>query len=243
MRIQEFLLALSFFTRLPIYRIFWRDFSGMALAQAAWAFPLVGMLVNAVMAGVYMVMISTGMVHGIAAWIALGAQLILTGGLHEDGLADTADGLAQGRNRQEKLAIMRDSRIGTFGVLALMVILTIRTKCMAQFGNDIFWVLIATGACSRAAIAVMMYQLPNAREDGLSASAGKPNGNQLVIALLIGLFTLLLTGHAFMGVILLAITLAVVQQIARSQFGGITGDVLGAVQQLSETVLWVLLAR
>jgi len=239
----QFWLALSFLTRIPVPKRL--NFEGLTLAQAAWAFPLVGGLAGVITAGVYVAMISLGIMHGIAAWIAFAAQLLLTGGLHEDGLADMADGLAHGRDREAKLAIMRDSRIGVYGVLALMIVVTLRTKSMAQFGGNAWWFFIAAAAGSRACMVVLMYCLPHARKEGLAASAGKPGAYTTLMALLLGTAPLLMLGAWQLSAACLCaaiITCFIIARIAIRHFGGITGDVLGAAQQITEVMMLVILS-
>src|SRR5256885_2159102 len=103
--LQQFFLSLGFFMRIPV-----PVRGGATLADSAWAFPLAGATVGAFAASAYLLLLSLGLAHGIAAWLALAFQIVLTGALHEDGLADTADALVHGRSREQKLAIMRDSR-------------------------------------------------------------------------------------------------------------------------------------
>ena len=240
--IRQFWLALSFLTRIPVPKFV--HLEGAQFAESAWAFPLVGGLVGGVTTSVYLSMAWLGMVHGIAAWVAIAVEFLLTGGLHEDGLADTADGLACGRNREEKLSIMRDSRVGTYGVLALMVVLTLRTKCMAQFGYDAWWYFISLSACSRACMVALMYSLPNARADGLAANAGKPGKYVTLIAILLGVAPFLMIGlwRPMAACLIVAIaTYFIMSFIIKKHFGGITGDVLGAMQQISETAMYVIL--
>ncbi|MBV9758851.1 MAG: adenosylcobinamide-GDP ribazoletransferase, partial [Alphaproteobacteria bacterium] len=97
-----------------------------AVAGCVWAFPIVGATVGAIGAAAYWLACGVGMKPALAAVLALAAQVVATGGFHEDGLADTADGFGGGTTPAEKLAIMRDSRIGTFGVLALVLVLALR---------------------------------------------------------------------------------------------------------------------
>ncbi|MEK9968269.1 MAG: adenosylcobinamide-GDP ribazoletransferase, partial [Ferrovibrio sp.] len=108
-------LALMLLTRLPLSGGKVTDTAGGAVARAAWAFPLVGLLVGAAGGGMFMLASYLGLGMGSSALLAMGSQVLLTGALHEDGLADTADGFGGGRSRERKLEIMRDSRIGTYG--------------------------------------------------------------------------------------------------------------------------------
>ena len=244
--IQDFYLALSFFTRLPVGKN--RDFGGHTLAQTAWAFPLVGALTGGLTGCLYFFLLSLGVNNNVSAWLSLGFLMLLTGGLHEDGLADTADGLASGRSREEKLAIMRDSRIGSYGVLALVVITALRADAMAGFGYEMrtIFAFIAAGAASRACLAVLMYNLPAARPDGLFAHAGQPARAETLAACAIGFSALVCAGNLHsivLSVLILALLCLIIGRMARNQFGGLTGDVLGALQQLAEVAVLITLLR
>lgn len=237
--IQKFLLSLSFFTRLPIGK---HDFGALTLAQSVATFPLVGAVIGALDGSFYLAMLGLGLPNNIVAWLTIIFHLILTGGLHEDGLADTADGLASGRNHEQKLAIMRDSRIGSYGVLALITIISLRANLIAGFTESFFTILIfiTTAACSRAFLAIFMQNITYARSDGLASMAGKPTTKQTIITIFIGSCSLLITGKIFatlIAIFSLAIIYIIIKHITIKNFGGITGDILGAIQQISETAL------
>lgn len=237
--IQKFLLSLSFFTRLPLGK---RDFESLTLAQSAAAFPIAGAMIGTLDGAFYLAMLGLGLPNNIAACLTIIFHLILTGGLHEDGLADSADGLASGRNHEQKLAIMRDSQIGSYGVLALISIISLRANIIASFTGNFSTILIfiATAACSRAFLAIFMRNIPYARSDGLVSMAGKPNTKQTIITIFIGSCSLFITGKIFAALIAifsLAIIYIIIKHITIKNFGGITGDILGAVQQISEVAL------
>ncbi len=240
--IQKFLLALSFFTRIPIGK---RDFGSLTLAQAAAYFPVIGALIGLLDGVFYLLMFAIGLPTIISAWLTIGFHLLLTGGLHEDGLADTADGLAAGRDREQKLSIMRDSRIGSYGVLALITVISLRANLIAGFTGNFatIMIFIATAACSRSFLAIFMQNVPYARDYGLAARAGKPATEQVIIAISIAICSLLLTGKiiaTITAIFSLAIIYVAIKQIANKNFGGITGDVLGAAQQISEVALLLI---
>ena len=167
---------------------------------------------------------------------------MLTGALHEDGLADTADGFFGGRDREEKLAIMRDSRQGTYGVLAIVFSVLLRTAALAGIGDVIHagLALIAAHAASRAALPAAMWGLAPARPDGLGATAGRPRAGGAIAAALIGTAIILAALGPVRGAIALCLACAIVFaliELARRQIGGYTGDVLGAFQQIGEIVI------
>ncbi|MGC1888692.1 MAG: adenosylcobinamide-GDP ribazoletransferase, partial [Stellaceae bacterium] len=183
---------------------------------------------------------------GLASWpaalLSVLAGVALTGALHEDGLADTADGFCGGRDREEKLAILRDSRQGTYGVLALVLSVLLRAAALAGIGDVIHGglALIAAHAASRAALPGAMMGLTPARPDGLGAAAGTPRAGGAIAAALIGTAIALAALGPARGAIALCLTGAVVfamAELARRQIGGYTGDVLGAFQQVGEIII------
>jgi adenosylcobinamide-GDP ribazoletransferase len=172
--------------------------------------------------------------------------VLVTGALHEDGLADFADGLG-GSTRKQSLAIMRDHRIGSYGVIALILPLAIRITAIAVIAETaaVAAALIATGAVSRLAAVLVMATLPAARADGLSASVGRPSGALAAAALGVALaisWLLLPFGTALIAVITAAAAALAIGAIASARLGGQTGDVLGAVVVLAECLALTALA-
>ncbi|MFZ1922186.1 MAG: adenosylcobinamide-GDP ribazoletransferase [Xanthobacteraceae bacterium] len=242
-RIEELKAALVFCTRLPLLHA--PSAAGETIGKAAWGFPLAGLVVGLIGAAIYGLAHRFGLPPWPAAALAVAATLLATGALHEDGLADTADGFGGGKSREQKLAIMRDSRIGTYGVCALAVSLLLRVSALASLpsAHAVVWALFAAHAGARAAMPALMLMLPPARSDGLSFAAGRPPVESVAAAVIIGFVVVafcLHLGHAIAALILLAVIAALMAWLATRQIGGQTGDVLGALEQLSEIA--VLLA-
>ena len=214
--------------------------------RAAWAWPVVGASIGAFAAVAASVALALSMPAGVAAAIALATAALLTGGLHEDGLADTADGLFGGWTRERRLEIMKDSRIGSYGMLALLLITLMRWSAVtALIVAGQHWAgLIAAGALSRAPMAVLIAALPNARGTGLSHSTGAPpTGAVAAAALIATIFAVLCTGFGFLGMVALAaVTTFALARLARNRIGGQTGDVLGASQLLAEAAALAMAA-
>jgi adenosylcobinamide-GDP ribazoletransferase len=231
-------LALGFLTRLPVRS------AGGDLAAAGWAFPLAGALVGAIAALVYWLAIRLGLSALIAAALAVAAGILVSGALHEDGLADFADGLGVRGGPIEKLAAMRASGIGSFGVLALLFGVLLRTLALAALVGPagVTPALIAAHAGGRALLPWALAREPLARADGLAVAAGRPGRGTARAALLIGLVILILAAGPLRGVIAALVSLVglALLPVARRQLGGLTGDVLGAVEQVAE--LAILLA-
>jgi adenosylcobinamide-GDP ribazoletransferase len=179
--ITEIRLATAFLTRLPVP--LGAEVARHPVGAAVRAFPLVGMAVGAIGGLAYVVADLLGLSPTIAALFAIATMAIATGGLHEDGLADAADGLGA-RTREQALAIMRDSHIGTFGVMALFFVLSLRVVALSYAGSTVEAVLllIAAASGSRAVIPALMYVLPPARGDGLGWAAGHPDRRRVVDA-------------------------------------------------------------
>ena len=143
-----------------------------------WLFPLVGFGIGGTGAIVLGLLTWIGTPTAVAATLAVGAMILLTGALHEDGLADIADGFGGGKDKASKLRIMRDSRIGTYGVVAVAIVLIAKITALSTIAE---WdvgaaaaALIAATTWSRALFAPTMRWLSPARSDGLGADAGTP---------------------------------------------------------------------
>ena len=216
-------------------------------AAAAWAWPLAGAVVGALAGLLLWVGLWLGLPPLAAGLLAVAAQIVLTGALHEDGLADSADGLWGGWTQDRRLEIMRDSRIGSYGVLALILSVGLRaTACAAlPAGPLAVAVLAATGAASRGAMTGVMAGLPPARPDGRAVSTGRPSPATTGLALA-GASALWLIALPF-GLALITVAAccagaAIVAGIARAKIGGQTGDILGASQQIAEITALLALA-
>jgi adenosylcobinamide-GDP ribazoletransferase len=246
--LDDFTLALAWLTRLPVR---WRPgASGRRLGQAAWSFPLVGIVTGAAGAGAFVLLEGLGAPPLLAAALVAAALTVLTGALHEDGLADVCDGLGVRGGRDAALAAMRDSRVGSYGVLALIAAFAVRVAALAALGPAGALALPPAMALGRAAMVWPMARAPLARADGAAAGAGRADGFAVFWAAAIALaVTALLAAPAGYGVggaalaplLAFAVTVRVVR-IAERRFGGATGDVLGAICLLSETSALVLFA-
>ncbi len=238
---------LRFFSRLP-----WPSRgagfeagAGLNLAGIAWATPIAGALIGAIGAIALGLADLLRLPPLLGAAFAVATLALATGALHEDGLADVADGFGGGQTRESKLAIMRDSRIGAFGAIALVLSLILRVGALAALARGGFGVaaasLILAGAASRAGALVPLALLPPARAEGAGASAGRLETIHLIAAGLAVAGVAFLAGLAALGVMraLFACVLAAAASVgmsalARRQIGGQTGDVAGAAQQVAE---------
>ncbi|WP_299395665.1 adenosylcobinamide-GDP ribazoletransferase [Pelagibius sp.] len=244
-------VALTLLTRLPVPQPPAAGASEMQapLARASRCYPVVGALIGALGGLALLAADALQLPALIAALLAVAATILATGALHEDGLADVADGFGGGRDRARKLAIMRDSRIGSYGVLALVFSVALRSAALAAIAavdaGQAAIALLAAQCLSRAGLGTIMAGLPGARADGLAAAVGRPRGADALAAAAVGVLAavLLLPWHAAALALLgAAAASAGVAVLARRQIGGYTGDVLGAAQQLSEIAVLLVLA-
>jgi len=239
--------SLRFFTRLPLGA----STRAPDFTKIGWAAPLAGAIVGGLGAAVFLATRKLGLPGIICSTLAVAVEIVFTGGLHEDGLADVADGFGGGRDRDAKLAIMRDSRIGTYGAIALCLVLLLRIQAIAalarpypEFAAGAF---VLAGATSRAAaLTPLTWTLP-ARADGIGASGGTVDGIVLfgvaatlaVLAAALGLLSLGLA-RSFFACAVGAAAARLSVSLAQSQIGGQTGDVCGATAAISQVA--VLLA-
>ena len=209
-------------------------------AASAWAYPLVGVVLGVVLAATIPPMLWIGLPGGIIAGILLAMSVIMTGAMHEDGLADSADGLWGGWGRARRLEIMKDSHVGVYGVCAIALSLLIRWLALVVIVSvGAYWVaLIAVCALSRASMVVLMATMPNARDGGLSKRVGRPSGATTWLAVGIAAVIAVLCGYV--GLIVVAVVATFLcGLIARAKIGGQTGDILGATQQVNEMAMLV----
>jgi adenosylcobinamide-GDP ribazoletransferase len=231
-----------FSTRFPLPHS--APIGGADIARASWSLPVIGVLIGGLGALAYWIACYFRLPPLVGAALAIAATLAATGCLHEDGLADTFDGLG-GSDRERKLEIMRDSRIGTYGACALAMSLVLRVAALASLAGpgQVALALIAAHAGARAMLPLFLSWVPPARPDGLSADAGRPARSSVVVAGLIGFVVLLWclgTTRSIVALALLLVVLGGMRRLCLRQIGGQTGDAAGALEQIGEIV--VLLA-
>ncbi len=236
--------ALGLLSRLPVPVN--TDAAQRRGARAAWAFPLAGLGLGLIAALVGALALWCGLPAPLVAGLVLACLVITTGAMHEDGLADSADGLWGGWTPERRLEIMKDSRIGAYGVIALILALGLRWQALSlliSHGLLLPGVLVVA-MLSRAAMVPLMARLPHARAGGLSASVGRPPVATAQLATVIAVVAALLL-FGLWGILLSLVALIAATAcalIARRKIGGQTGDILGATQQVTELSLLLTLA-
>lgn len=239
LHLRDIPAAFGLLTRLPV-RVN-TELATKRGAAAAWAYPIVGGVVGALAALTGVTALAIGLPPAAASLLVIASQVILTGAMHEDGLADCADGFWGGWERSRRLAIMKDSHIGTYGVAALTLSLMLRWVAISALTATAGFatVLIAAGLISRASMVVMMALMPHARDTGLSHAVGRPSRKTALIALVIAVTACLFAVGATTVTIVVVATLAGLgwAVIAKTKINGQTGDVLGALQQITEIAI------
>ncbi|MAV46592.1 MAG: adenosylcobinamide-GDP ribazoletransferase [Alphaproteobacteria bacterium TMED89] len=231
--------SFAFLTRIPLPSFLFSDH--IPVARAAWAFPVVGFVIGLAQAVVLGLLSGLGWHPAVVAVVVLGGSILLTGALHEDGLGDVADSLG-GATRERKLEIMKDSRLGTFGVLALVLMVGLKLTVLMSLSGDAGWrvilaVMVGSGVVSRVLMTLVWSLLPAASTAGLGAE--RPSSVTALIAVAIGFAILALLVPLSAGLVLVGTVSAGAMAVAfavfaRWQYGGVTGDVCGAAQMLAE---------
>ncbi|MCG9697603.1 adenosylcobinamide-GDP ribazoletransferase [Shewanella sp. Isolate11] len=242
-----FFIALGFFTRIPMPS--WVEVDSEGLNKASRYFALVGLLVGLISALVYL-LASQLLPVSVAIILGMIASVMVTGGFHEDGLADTADGFGGGWTVEDKLNIMKDSRVGSYGVLALVFALLLKFVLLNEIAlfdsGKVVAALVVSHCLSRVLAASIIYSEPYVREDANSKSkplAQAQSFNELMLLLATGALALWFTDIA--NALGLCIALYLLRYLIivgfRRQIGGYTGDTLGAAQQLTELACYLFI--
>jgi adenosylcobinamide-GDP ribazoletransferase len=255
--LRHFLLALQFFTRIPVTGALadWVGYSPPMLRASAAHFPGVGLLVGAAAAAVYAVLASAlppgPWASLVAAALSTATTVLLTGGFHEDGLADLADGLGGSAQRERALEIMKDSRIGSFGALALVLAILSKVALLALLGSIgsamACGALLLAHAWSRVLPLLVIRLLPHIGDTGQSKSkplADRIGGRGLLAAsgwalLALAIAAPLLHAAVAGGVIAAMAAFACMWRLLARRLQGFTGDGLGATQQMCELACYL----
>lgn len=247
-QLDYFFAALRFFTRLPVPG--WVGHSAKQLNHAARYFPLVGIVVGAIGAAVTELAL-LALPIGIAVVLGMAATVLVTGGFHEDGFADACDGFGGGWEKAQVLAIMKDSRVGSYAVIGLILLLSAKWMTLVEidgaFGPPFLALALLAGhAVSRLAATVLIFFMDYARDENDVSAKSRPlaqamTPGELGIAATCGLAPCLLLPWADVLLALAAVALVTLlaARYFRRRIGGYTGDCLGATQQLAELAFYL----
>jgi adenosylcobinamide-GDP ribazoletransferase len=242
--VKETMRALAFLSRLPVSPHWFAGYSG-SLHDTVRGFPLAGMIIALPASIFLLVAVTLDLPEMATALFVIVALIVTTGALHEDGLADVADGFYGGNSVERRLEIMKDSSIGSYGTLALIVSVLLRTALLATIVDEVgpfqaVIIIVGTEAGSRAALVKFWQSLPSARAGGVADRAGIPSAEDTNFAFFLGAVILAIsygTAGGLTAVIIAAVLTALVflgfSRLCREKLGGQTGDTLGAIQQLT----------
>lgn len=251
--IDDIARSVAFLSRVHVPQRHFVNYDGR-LSRAVRAFPIAGVLVTLPATAVFSMFLAFQADGLLAAFAFLTIQTMITGALHDDGLSDTADGLGGGKDRESALSIMRDSRIGSYGAVALILAFGLRASALAAIARHLSpteagVAVLAVAALSRSALVWHWSLLPPARKDGVAASVGEPEANAAYLAYLTGaLFAIVMLWQFTSFIGLAGSALAVLGCVylfsthVREKIGGHTGDTLGASLQIAEIATLVALA-
>jgi adenosylcobinamide-GDP ribazoletransferase len=245
-QVRLFFIALQFFTRLPIPA--WVGFEASWLQHASRYFPLVGCVVGAIAAGVYFAA-ALVLPAAVAAVLSTAASIYITGAFHEDGFADTCDGLGGGLTRERALEIMKDSRVGAYGAIGIVCLLAAKLSALGTLPpHQAVAALLLAHPLSRLAATALIWKLEYVRGEGKA----KPLAQQMTdaefaiaaITVCLSAALLLAAGWSTPAAVLAALVAALgaalwLGRLFVRRLGGYTGDCLGAVQQLAEALIYV----
>lgn len=226
------LLAIQFMTRIPIKKEI--EFTNKNLKSAISAFPLIGMLIGLISGLLYRLLAEHN--SQIAAGVCVFAMVALSGGLHLDGLSDTMDGFLSGRDKERTMEIMKDSRLGTFGALGLILVILLKFVFLGGLGVD-GWVGIPIAmAGGRLSAAWMIWRFPPARKEGLGSmfKGSKPGKSIIVISVLLTALVGIFYPQGILPLLTAVIAGQFVGRWSIRKISGLTGDVYGAGIELSE---------
>lgn len=245
-QVRLFFIALQFFTRLPIPN--WVGFDADWLHQASRYFPAVGLVVGAVAAGVY-ALASLVWPPVVAVLLSTVAGIYLTGAFHEDGFADTCDGLGGGITKQRVLEIMVDSRIGAYGAIGIGLLLALKCATLSSLSmHAAIAALLVAHPLSRLASTALIWKLDYVKQEGKSKPLAQRMSNGefaiAVMTVLCALAAVLAAGRLSLAALAIGVASVALAAgwLARKflrRLGGYTGDCLGAVQQVSELAFYL----
>ena len=235
--IKTFLMQLKFLTRFPFFKV---EFDEERFARGIIFAPVIGLLIGGVYAGLYLALSALGN-DVVTAIVLVFAGVVITGGLHIDGLADTCDGLFSGRGRERILEIMKDSRIGTNGTIGIILLLGFKVILFASLGKIYFlYYLLVFPVIARNNIVIASGISKYAREEnGMGRSIVNRTGiKEMVISSIMTLVICIPILRIESIVYLFACTAFVLlfTSYVKFKIGGITGDIIGAIIELSEVI-------
>lgn len=251
---RDVLRAIAFLSRIPVPASSFEDAEDRGASRDSWAYPLAGLAIALPGTIIIGLAPASGLLPLLAAAFAVAVTSFVTGALHEDGLADTVDGFWGGWEPARRLEIMKDSAIGTYGVLALIGWFGITSIALGSIGITASPLVAAAmfvciGAASRSVMTGLWASLPPARDNGVGRSQGQPERDHAIVAIGLGVIIALAVatitgtfGSVVLALLAAAIGTVAFRHLCGAKIGGYTGDTLGACQKLVELAMVVTLA-
>lgn len=233
--ISPLILAFQFLTRLPININV--DYNDKNICESQLFYPFVGMVIGIISGGVYLAFSHAG--NDIASLLAVSSLIFLTGGLHMDGLSDTCDGFYSARGKEKVLAIMKDSRIGPFGTISLILDVLFKYVLISNLYRDIPSALMLSCGNSRLMLLMLISYGRPARDDGMAATEIRVNKKKYFIIALIAyilFITFVFSPYYLIPLLASFLTSLLLTLKSYKTIGGLTGDVYGADNELCEIV-------
>ncbi len=231
---KRLILLIQFLTRIPIN--IHLDVTREDLSKAVIYFPIVGYIVGGILSLVYL-SLNASIDQLILVFLIVMIQIVITGGLHIDGLSDTFDGIYSGREKSKILEIMKDPNVGTFGVLSILFAIGFKFLLLYKIENQILWVLLLMPVFSRVCVMIAAYKGNYARKNGLgNLFIEQVTKKQLIIGLFFTMVPMYFVQSIYLGLFVnVLFTLWFVSYVSK-KIGGITGDTLGAIVELNEVI-------
>lgn len=236
---KRLILLIQFLTRIPININL--DVTREDLSKAVIYFPIVGYIVGGILSLTYL-SLNHSIDQLILVFLIVMIQVIVTGGLHIDGLSDTFDGIYSGREKLEILEIMKDPNVGTFGVLSILFTLVFKFLLLYKITNQVIWVLLLMPVFSRFCVILASYKGNYARKKGLgNLFIEQVSTKQLMIGLAFTIIPIYFVQSIYLGLLFnILFTLWFIKHVSK-KIGGITGDTLGAIVELNEVLFLVVI--
>jgi len=231
---KQLILLIQFLTRIPIN--IHLDVTREDLSKAVIYFPIVGYIVGGILSLVYL-SLNASIDQLILVFLVVMIQVIITGGLHIDGLSDTFDGIYSGREKSKILEIMKDPNVGTFGVLSILFAIGFKFVLLYKIENQMLWVLLLMPVFSRVCVMIASYKGHYARKNGLgNLFIEQVTKKQLLIGLFFTMVPMYFVQSIYLGLLVNVLFTVWFVSYVSKKIGGITGDTLGAIVELNEVI-------
>ena len=240
---HAFWLALQFLTRLPVPRI--AEYTAEDRGRSVLYYPVVGLLIGAILSGFLFLLADAN--PGLRAALLLLVWVLLTGALHLDGLADSADAWLGGHgDRARTLEIMQDPRSGPAAIVAVMLVLIVKFAALSAFAHAAYWpALVLAPLLGRASLVLLFLTTPYVRPEGIGAvhAANLSRGGAVIVLLSVAILVPVFFGYAGLWPLTTAlVTVLLLRRLMLQRLGGATGDTFGATCEIVEAAVLVVMA-